>query len=227
MIDVLSSWVKNLSLALIIVSILEMILPNNKTKKYIKLVMGIYILFTIIAPFVENNAQFNLEKVNWDFYEKTIQETSTEVNQTSMDIRLNQIFKEQVEKDIINKLREKGYELESCKVNAKISQGSENNNTIEKITIKVKHKISNRNLEVENSVENSVENLVENKIVTEIEKIKKVEIKVSEQNQNQEQDIENLENDFNKNSISKADIEEIKSFLSEEYGVNEKCLKIS
>lgn len=219
MIDVLSSWVKNLSLALIIVSILEMILPNNKTKKYIKLVMGIYILFTIIAPFVENNSEFNLEKVNWDFYEKTIQETSTEVNQTSMDIRLNQIFKEQVEKDIINKLKEKGYELESCKINAKISQGSENNNTIEKITIKVKHKISNRNLEVENSVEN--------KIVTEIEKIKKVEIKVSEQNQNQEQDVENLENDFNKNSISKADIEEIKSFLSEEYGVNEKCLKIS
>lgn len=219
MIDVLSGWVKNLSLALIIVSILEMILPNNKTKKYIKLVMGIYILFTIIAPFVENNTQFNLEKVNWDFYEKTIQETSTEVNQTSMDIRLNQIFKEQVEKDIINKLKEKGYELESCKINAKISQGSENNNIIEKITIKVKHKISNRNLEVENSVEN--------KIVTEIEKIKKVEIKVSEQNQNQEQDVENLENDFNKNSISKADIEEIKSFLSEEYGVNEKCLKIS
>ena len=41
-----------------------------------------------------------------------------------------------------------------CKVNAKISQGSENNNTIEKITIKIKEKISNNNVDVENSVEN-------------------------------------------------------------------------
>ena len=33
MINFLSSWVKNLCLALIVVSILEMLLPNNKTKK--------------------------------------------------------------------------------------------------------------------------------------------------------------------------------------------------
>ena len=215
MIEIFSSWVKNLSLALIIVSILEMILPNNKTKKYIKLVMGIYILFTIITPFVENNKELNLEKVDFNFYEKTMQEVSTEVDQTSIDIRLNQIFKEQVEKDITNKLNEKGYEIESCKVNAKISQGSENNNTIEKITIKIKEKILNNNFDVENPMED--------KIVTEIEKIKKVEIKISEQNQ----DEENIENDLKESSISKKDIEEIKSFLSEEYGVDEKCLKIS
>ena len=54
MISFLSSWVKNLCLALIVVSILEMILPNNKTKKYVKMVMGMYILFSIIEPFVEN-----------------------------------------------------------------------------------------------------------------------------------------------------------------------------
>ena len=34
MISFLSSWVKNLCLELIVVSILEMILPNNKTKKF-------------------------------------------------------------------------------------------------------------------------------------------------------------------------------------------------
>ena len=35
MVNFLSSWVKNLSLAIIVVSILEMLLPNNKTKKYV------------------------------------------------------------------------------------------------------------------------------------------------------------------------------------------------
>ena len=35
MVKFLSSWVKSLSLSLILVSILEMVLPNNKTKKYV------------------------------------------------------------------------------------------------------------------------------------------------------------------------------------------------
>ena len=63
MINFLSSWVKNLCLALIVVSILEMLLPNNKTKKYVKMVMGLYILFSIIEPFIENinELKFNVE----------------------------------------------------------------------------------------------------------------------------------------------------------------------
>ena len=61
MINFLSSWVKNLALALIIVSILEMILPNNKTKKYVKMIMGLYILFSIISPFIENSNKLNIK----------------------------------------------------------------------------------------------------------------------------------------------------------------------
>ena len=34
MIEFLSSWAKSLGLTIVIVSILEMLLPNNKTKKY-------------------------------------------------------------------------------------------------------------------------------------------------------------------------------------------------
>lgn len=219
MINFLSSWVKNLSLALIVVSILEMILPNSKTKKYIKMVMGIYILFTIVSPFIEGNNNLNLENINWDFYEKSLEEVSTtEVDQTSMDIRLNQLYKEQLEEDITKKLTEKGYEVEKCKVTVKISQGSYNNNTIEKIVVKIKEKIS----KPEENTENKENNTIENKIVTEIEKIKKVEVRVSEENEN----LENNDEQKTK-SITRADIELIKDFLKEEYGVNEKCLKIS
>ena len=59
MIGFLSSWAKSLGLAIVIVSILEMLLPNNRTKKYIRMVMGIYILFTIVSPFVKNKEIFN------------------------------------------------------------------------------------------------------------------------------------------------------------------------
>ena len=36
MIDYFSEWTQNLTLAIVIVSLFEMLLPNNKTKKYIK-----------------------------------------------------------------------------------------------------------------------------------------------------------------------------------------------
>lgn len=227
MINFLSSWVKNLSLALIVVSILEMILPNSKTKKYIKMVMGLYILFSIISPFIDNS-RFNLENINIDFYEKQIETTSgIEVNQASMDVRINQIYKEQLEKDITSKLKEKGYELESCKVKANVS---ESNSGIERITLKVKEKIlreedTDEEKEAEELKEDE-KDTIENRIVTEIEKIQKVNVKVSKDNEGKSSENDKTDNQ-EKLKITKTDINLIKKFLIEEYGVSEKCLRIS
>lgn len=216
MINFLSSWVKNLAVALMIVSILEMILPNNKTKKYVKMVMGLYILFSIIAPFIENSSKFNLNNIDFNSYIEETQSTSSiseDVDQTSMDNRLNQIYKEQLEEDIIKKVKEKGYEVESCKVVAHISQ---NDNGIEKVTLKISGKTSQN----ENSQEN--ETTIEDKIVTEVQKIQKVDISISKNEDNDdEQEVEDTA------KITKTDIKIIKDLLISEYGVSEKCLKIS
>ena len=216
MMNFLSSWVKNLAVALMIVSILEMILPNNKTKKYVKMVMGLYILFSIIAPFIENSSKFNLNNIDFNSYIEETQSTSSiseDVDQTSMDNRLNQIYKEQLEEDIIKKVKEKGYEVESCKVVAHISQ---NDNGIEKVTLKISGKTSQN----KNSQEN--ETTIEDKIVTEVQKIQKVDISISKNEDNDdEQEVEDTA------KITKTDIKIIKDFLISEYGVSEKCLKIS
>lgn len=214
MINFLSSWVKNLALALIIVSILEMILPNNKTKKYVKMVMGLYILFSIISPFIENSDKFDLNNLDLNSYVEETQTTSStgeELDQTSMDNRLNQIYKEELEKDITQKIEEKGYEVESCKVVAYIS---EDDGGIEKITLK----ISGKTNENEDNQENS--STIEDKIVTEVQKIQKVEINVSKNEENEEVEKEST-------NITKTDIKIIKDFLINEYGVSEQCLKIS
>lgn len=236
MINFLSLWVKNLSLALIVVSILEMLLPNNKTKKYVKMVMGLYILFSIIAPFVNNSnvLNFNIEDVYSD-YSKEISSTSAtsmagEVNQASMDDRLNQLYKEQLESDITQKVEEKGYDVRKCKVEAHIS---ESDTGIESITIEIDGK--NDNTENPNNSDNSNKtdatensngsskysknsgNTLEDKIVKEIQKIQKVEIDVSKGD-----DSEDTNSD-----ITKTDVKIIKDFLTKEYGVSEKCLKIN
>lgn len=218
MVSFLSSWVKNLCLALIVVSILEMLLPNNKTKKYVKMVMGLYILFSIIAPFVENSSElkFDIE----DLYEKYSTETSTiseSTDQTSMDNRLNELYKEKLEKDIVQKLDEEGYIVEECNVKAHISN---DDNGIELITLKIKEKKNTNDANNENKIS------LEDKIVNEIQKIQKVEIDVSNDNDNYQEDT-NIGKQEDENNITKTDIKVIKQFLTKEYGVSEKCLKIS
>lgn len=236
MINFLSSWVKNLSLALIVVSILEMLLPNNKTKKYIKMVMGLYILFSIIAPFVNNSnvLNFNIKDV-YSNYSKEISSASAtstagEVNQASMDDRLNKLYKEQLESDITQKVEEKGYDVRKCKIDAHIS---ESDTWIEYITIEIDGK--NDNVENSNDSDNSnktdvtensndvsgyskkSENRLEDKIVKEIQKIQKVEIDVSKGDDSEDTN----------SAITKTDVKMIKDFLTKEYGVSEKCLKIN
>lgn len=226
MVNFLSSWVKNLALALIIVSILEMILPNNKTKKYIKMVMGLYILFSIIAPFIENSSKFNVDNLDVNSYidgTKTTLSLSEDVDQTSMDKRLNQIYKEELEKDISKKVEEKGYTVESCKVDANISK---NDSSIKKITLKIGEKTSKSESNQKNV------NTVEDKIVKEVQKIQKVNISVSKDDEDikeNEKSMANEEENVTGESIhiTKTDIKIIKDLLINEYGVSEECLKIS
>lgn len=52
MISNISSWAEQIIIAVIIATILEMVLPNGNSKKYIKTVIGIYILYTIISPVI-------------------------------------------------------------------------------------------------------------------------------------------------------------------------------
>ena len=229
MVTFLSLWVKNLSLALIVVSILEMILPNNKTKKYIKTIMGLYILFSIISPFIKNSNNLNLSEFNINSYAEGIVEASSNevVNQESMDKRIKKIYVQELEKDITSKIKEKGYTVSNCEVDV---DGIEDGN-IKNITVKLKDK--NENLNSEENYKNNKIN-IENVLVEEIQKIK---IQVSNNKEEQQSNNSSLEEEENKNEskqdsnsnskITKTDIQNIKNFLIEEYGVSEKCLKIN
>ena len=228
MIEFISSWAKSLGLAIVIVSILEMLLPNNKNKKYIRMVMGIYILFNIVSPFIDNKDIFNIEDIDLEKYameqETSSQLQSEEVDQTSMNKRIEELYIEELEKDIAKKLEEQGYEVESCKVKATISD-EENESGIEEIKIKVKK--SENNEEESSNNENSEGNL-ENKIVTEIQKIKKIDTSINNESSNNDATSDtNNEDNGNSSNVSKTDIQNIKKFLIEEYEVNEKCLKIN
>jgi stage III sporulation protein AF len=201
MIENLSSWAKEITLAVIVVSILEMLLPNNKTKKYIKMVMGVFILFNIISPFINANDLKNLNEIDASKYVN--ENNKNYVEQKSMDERLEELYIDEIEKDIIKKVEKKGYKVRMCKVDAKITKNEEETG-ITKIKLKV---------EKTGEVKQEENSSIENQIVTQVQKIKKVNTKKIEEDK--------------ETSLEKSDIQNLKQFLIEEYEVNEKCLEIN
>lgn len=70
MIEFFKSWCEGIIVATIISIIIESILPEGNNKKYVKVVIGIYIIFTILDPFlgkldtdIKLSDSFNLETV--------------------------------------------------------------------------------------------------------------------------------------------------------------------
>lgn len=138
MIEFLSSWAKGIGLSIVVVSILEMLLPNNKTKKYIRMVMGVYVIFNIISPMIENKELFDVNQIDVEAY-STATKITEEVNQTSMDERIQELYVQEIEKDITKKLEEKGLNVTKCKVNAQISS-EEEETKITKIKVALERK---------------------------------------------------------------------------------------
>ncbi len=232
MIENFSTWAKNLTLAVVIVSLFEMLIPNNKTKKYIKVIMGLYIIFNIISPFIGKDFSFEIDSLIENSKNEAVSSTSVlesdnkKVDQKSMNVRLEQICKEELEKDIKNKMEDKGYVVNRCDVDVEVDTETR----IEKITL-VLEKAKNDN-STDSVNENSSNILkksedssdsVENRLVEEIQKIKKVQIgnKTSEEKEEENQKKEVTGN------LSSQEINQIKNFLIEEYEVSEKCLKIN
>ena len=68
MIEVISSWAKSLGIVIVLVSIIEMILPNNRTKKYIRIILGIFVIFNIVSPFIKNKDDLALASIDIENY---------------------------------------------------------------------------------------------------------------------------------------------------------------
>ncbi len=220
MIEFLSSWVKNLGIIIVIVSILEMLLPNNKTKKYIKIVFGVFIILNIISPLIKEKEVFSIENFDLNEFSNNT-ETSNNineneaVNQETMDKRIGELYKKELEKDITKKLEDKGYKVKNIK--ASVTIGSKEETKIDKIEIDLEKEEDEEKQNKENENNN-----VENRIVEEIEKIK---ININSKENAKEETKETSESNTKK--VKTEEIKDIENFLIEEYGVTKDCLKIN
>ena len=131
MINFLSSWAEQVILAVIIATILELILPNSKNKKYVQMVIGVYVLFNIISPIIKNKEKLVFSEIDLDKY-------ITKVEQSSMDARLEKMYLDELENNIKSKFKNAGIEIIKCTIDAELD-ATKKNAGIHSIDVKVKN----------------------------------------------------------------------------------------
>lgn len=201
----LSKWAQGIIVAVIIATIIEMILPNGSSKKYVKVVIGIYILFTIISPVISkfsNNIDVN-ELLNTQKYEQILAQSDNNISKRIEDNNnktIKDIYISNLETDIKSKLQEKGYGVSSTYIKIKDDESY----TVEKIEID----LYKNTVQTEENKSNNIS-------------INKVEIQIDKSNNN----TTNLE--ANKNQINESEKKELKEYLSKTYDIDVKNIEIS
>ena len=79
-----SGWIQGIIIAVIISTIIEMILPEGNSKKYIKVVISVYILFSIVSPVISKvtGNRFNItDIIDLDEYIEVFKSNSSMQNQ--------------------------------------------------------------------------------------------------------------------------------------------------
>ena len=138
MIEFLSSWAQGIIVAVIIATLIEMILPNSSSKKYVKVVIGMYKLFTIVSPIIKKlgGKDINLNTIDIEKYEQQISKSDNTISRKFEDNNtrsIKDIYVSNLKADISAKLKEKGYEIDTSDIQIK----DDENYTIEKITLKL------------------------------------------------------------------------------------------
>lgn len=130
MVEFLSSWAGNITVSVIIATMIEMILPEGKNRKYIKTVIGVYILFVILSPIITKISGQEIDMQNmFEGYETTAIEASSLNTEES----IKEIYLSNLKTDITSKLKQRGYEVLQIQVEIE-----ENYEKINKIIVSLK-----------------------------------------------------------------------------------------
>lgn len=111
MISNISIWAKQLAISVIICTIILLILPDNKNKKYIKVIAGIFILFCALNP-VTSKA-IDLNEYNIESYIK--EENSATKNNEYIE-SVNREFKAKMVDSIEEELKTLGFKSDNVSI---------------------------------------------------------------------------------------------------------------
>jgi stage III sporulation protein AF len=142
MIEAIKSWVSNLIAIILFISLIELLLPSSKSKKYIGIFTGMLIVITIITPVAKvlgKEVKFELPNIKeYKMDQSEIQKQSNQISKMQSQ-QVLRVFQQKLEADMQEKLANLKYS--ACqKVSCQVSQDINNFNQIEHVDIYVKEK---------------------------------------------------------------------------------------
>ena len=209
-------------MAIIIGTVIEMILPEGNCKKYIKVVIGIYIVFTIVSPVITKFTGENIsvsEELELDKYVQEAESSVATGNAINADNQNNimSMYISGLKEDIAAKLKTKEYEVSNIEVEIADTE----NYTINSISLQAVRLQEDKETD-EPETQESVNT------VKKIESVEKVDIDLDNSKTNEEHS--NTENDTTEKTeekLSNKEIKEIKEYLSSVYEVREDNITIN
>ena len=200
----ISSWAQGVIVAVIVASIIEMILPNNSNGKYVKVMIGIFVLFSIISPVVSRFKEGVKGTSSMDSY---IDASSREIKQypsknLNNEETIKLMYEENLKIDIKSKVSQRGYTVGDIKLD--ILNNSEY--TLNKIELRI-------------TAKNEIQNQTTKSTTTIVENIANIKISIGNNGTNQEQEQQSV--------ISESEKRELKRYLSSVYEVNENNIIIN
>jgi len=202
--EFMSSWVQGIIVAVIIGGIIEMVLPNGNSKKYIKIVIGVYVIFNIISPiknkFTGNELDFtSIIDLNKYEEEMATYEVDTEDLEQNNNSNIKQVYILNLKNDMKAKIQDKGYVVNGIYVEL---EGT------------VQYEVKRLNLSISKK-----QNIADNQNTTNIiNKVEEINIQVQ---------INNVEETEHIVNINKSEIEEIKDYINSTYEIDKNNIHIN
>ncbi|NLY78210.1 MAG: stage III sporulation protein AF [Tissierellia bacterium] len=135
--EFLRNWVKDIAIMFILLSIVELALPNNNMKRYVNIVIGFMVIIVIISPFVKLlNKNFSIEQ---EIFKTMVDEVQYQYDE---DLALQNLQARQIKETYLKKLKENikesidgvlDYQVDDIKI--WISEDDENYGEIKDIEI--------------------------------------------------------------------------------------------
>ncbi len=200
-------WSRGIVISVIVTVVIEMILPENNSKKYIKIVLGIFIVYSIISPIFEFISNSSVENIAGKG-EMVIEASSTNINyynnndqiEANKESSIRNIYSQSLQTEINKVLLNDGYI--SDKIDIDIAD--DGTYSINRITVNIKEK----------KVDDKDKNRQAQSLV---QTVKQIVIDIDKKSKKESKDT----------IISESDKSRIRKTLKDNFGVNDNCILIT
>lgn len=118
-ISYLSNWLKDVAVLFILISIAELVMPKGNMKKYINMIIGLLIIFTIVNPLAKLlKVDFDLSKLVFNYSRENYTNSNSQLSiYEEQEKQVEKLYKEKIYKDINDLLiEETEYQVQDMKI---------------------------------------------------------------------------------------------------------------